>query len=69
MFFGFDILIWLNTGFYDNGIINLSRRDIGKNYLRKKFWLDLAAVVPYIFVINIIESYYNVRILENYEGL
>ena len=45
LFLGFDIPIKLNTSFFKNGILEISRNTIAKNYLRDSFIIDLLTFI------------------------
>jgi len=47
IFFCFDILLNLTTGYVDTHAIVLQRDLIMKNYLRSFFWFDLIATIPW----------------------
>jgi len=47
VFFMVDILINLNTGFYFEERLILSRRLIAKQYMKLWFWLDLITSIPF----------------------
>jgi hypothetical protein len=58
MFFLVDIILTFNTGFYNNGLIILTRWEIIMNYLKFWFFLDLAASIPYSMFIST-DFYFN----------
>eukprot|EP00359_Climacostomum_virens_P001956 CAMPEP_0204899146 /NCGR_PEP_ID=MMETSP1397-20131031/1683_1 /ASSEMBLY_ACC=CAM_ASM_000891 /TAXON_ID=49980 /ORGANISM="Climacostomum Climacostomum virens, Strain Stock W-24" /LENGTH=660 /DNA_ID=CAMNT_0052067063 /DNA_START=2801 /DNA_END=4783 /DNA_ORIENTATION=+ len=41
-----DMLITLNTAYYDNGALIVNRKDIALHYMKFWFWLDLLASLP-----------------------
>lgn len=40
-----DIIMKLNTGFYDKGEIEMRRFIILKKYMKKNFWIDIISVI------------------------
>lgn len=46
-----DSLVKLNTGFYRDGLVVLSRKKIIKRYLKLSFWLDSIAISVLIIYI------------------
>jgi len=58
IFFLLDIMITFNTGFYNNGLIILTRWEIIINYLKFWFFLDLASSFPYSMFIST-DFYFN----------
>lgn len=49
-YFGADILLNFNTGFYDKDKIVMSRKAIAKKYLQFWFWLDFLTTIPFDLV-------------------
>ena len=54
IYFGIDILITFNTGYYSKGVLYMKRRQIIFKYLRTWFLLDVAAVFPYSSITDLI---------------
>lgn len=46
----FDILITLSSGYYDKGLLKLSRHDIKANYFKNHFWSDFTTLLPLIII-------------------
>ena len=62
LFLIFDIPIKLNTSFFKNGILEISRNTIAKNYLRDLFIIDLLTLISLsLYVIDppAIHTYHN----------
>lgn len=56
IFFGIDILITFNTGYYEKGVLHMKRNKVIFKYLKTWFLLDLAAVFPYYLITDIFLS-------------
>ncbi|CAI2364970.1 unnamed protein product [Moneuplotes crassus] len=56
IYFTIDILISFNTGYYDKGVLYMKRAIIISKYLRTWFVLDVAAIFPYSFVLELFIS-------------
>ena len=50
--FSIDILLNLNTGYYEKGSIILDREKIIKNYFQFWLWFDLITTIPYSWILN-----------------
>ena len=48
--FVIDIIVTLNTGFYDRGTFIQKKRRILKNYFNNQFLLDLISMGPYLML-------------------
>jgi hypothetical protein len=60
IYFGVDILVTFNTGYYSKGILQMKRAHIIFTYLRTWFILDVAAIFPYSTVMSFfLESGHN----------
>ena len=51
IWFMVDILISFNTGYYYSGIIVMNRKLIVKNYLSRRFILDILATIPFQWIV------------------
>ena len=49
-----DVLINLNTGYYENGVLITNKSDIINNYVRKYFILDFFTLIVPFLLPNII---------------
>ncbi len=57
-----DILINLNTGFFDKGNSIVSRKEILKNFFKKNLFFDLICILPFIVnIFNYEMVYFNIR--------
>jgi len=52
VFFILDIFLCFNTGFYQNGFLNLNRCQIVIQYLKTWFTIDLLASFPYTYILD-----------------
>lgn len=62
VFLCFDLPIKLNTSFFKNGILEISRNTIAKNYLRDSFIIDILTLISLcLYVIDppVIHAYHN----------
>ena len=41
------LVLWLNTGFYDKGVLIMNRKEIAVNYLSQSFRVDLFSNIPF----------------------
>lgn len=52
IFFIFDIIFTLNTGYYEKGVVVTDRTKIAKNYIFNYFLIDLLGFIPLICEIS-----------------
>jgi hypothetical protein len=56
IFFILDIVLYFNTGFYQEGILITNRKSICFNYIKGWLAFDIVSSFPYAFILDNMES-------------